>query len=719
MQVQGHAVLPAPTPHQIEVEFREKGGDRIQALKRLLDMRQRVIDAETADPLRHGWEPSIWWIADAIIGHERASAPCERAIMARFAMDWATWSAAVRNALGFATAVTMLLILGANRSSKSEHSAKRAMMVLTGSERKAAYACHQTDKRSKRDQQPLYWRHFPPEWRVSVKSALTYVGYKEKTGFSEGSFILPNGSSCAFINYSQDVDDALEGIEPDLVNPDELVPVDWIESFSYRLATRSGKGIFTFTPVHGYTPSVKIFCDGATVVKESIAYMLPRDGGNPDEPRAIGLTDDEYREVWDAEKEVRPARAPESRPEDCLAWFRRDGDKLLLNEGNPGQPAPAAGRLFDTMPRVMRCMDPQKAVIFFHCCDNPYGRPRQVMVKAKLKGTEEIKIRVYGKAEKTVSAVIPKFNRKVHVIPAKAIPTQGTNHHFVDPAGDRNFFMAWFRTTSEGIYLYREWPSGYWIPTVGVPGPWALPSGKKDGLNDGKRGEGQRSWGFGLLRYKFEIARLEGWPDYTQWVQGSGFGGQGLEVDEDFKDAYPEDELLEEWLDPMDAPPSMGRPGELIEERYIDSRAASAPRIENDRPVTLQTDFLDIGMDFNLTPGAGITDGLEKINAYLDYDKDAAGSFFNHPKFHISDACVNSIYAMENYMNADGENGACKDPIDLIRYRLMLGLANTDEAPAERSRGGTSYGMRAPSGTHGVVLGMPGRRLPTGGVSRL
>jgi len=358
---------------------------------------------------------------------------------------------------------------------------------------------------------------------------------------------------------------------------------------------------------------------------------------------------------------------PQSEPEDVLAWLVPDDGRQTTDIGK-------RDRVFDEVPRVMRCVDPRKAVVFFNPSDNPYGNPKEVMADLRHKAKAYVRERFYGMAEKTISVLIPKFNRNIHVIPANRIPTSGTNYFFMDPAAERNCFMSWFRIKGQNVYLYREWPGNYAVPGIGIPGPWAIPSGRKDGRNDGAPGEGQQpSFGFGNLRYKFEMARLERWADYKLWSERS-------EINQP-TERYPADEDLTLWrYDYRDAAE------EMITMRYIDSRAASAPRIENDRPVTLQTDFDDINILFNLTPGADIADGVSKINSALDYEEGV-----NAPHFFISADCENSIYALENWMNADGQNGACKDPIDLIRYFFM---AECEDVGVNdyRERGGVAYG---------------------------
>jgi hypothetical protein len=692
-QPAGHPVLHLPTYWDIEALAEVEGCTQAQAFTRYDRRRKEIIDGENGDPLRLGWEPPIWKVADALLGLPFCDARFTETIKARFGMTWGEWAEAMRKALGFEREVNLLLILGANRSSKSEYAVKRCQLTLSDKPGSRVYAFHQSHPRSVRDQQPLFMKYMPAHYRKQTATMGEYIKWKLKTGFSDDGFITPILSECVFSNYSQDRDTALEGIEADMIWDDELVPPDWVDTQKYRLATRGGKGIVTFTPVRGYSPTVKMFCDSAKITRESIAFLLPRDGGEPDVARALGLTPEEYREILDAHKEKRAARAPQSRPEDCLAWIENpDADPATIpNARRPygharSQPAPPAGRAFASIERVMRPVDPEMGVIFFHGADNPYGNPKEVFRKARHKGAGEIRIRCYGRSDKAISNIIRKFSQRIHTVPPEAVPAAGTNWMVMDPASDRNFFMTWIRAVPEADYAYREWPGSYEIPGIGIPDPWAVPSGKKEGVNDGARGRGAQSFGFGLFRYKFEIARVERWEDYMRWLRDSAFTG---DIEARARAVlsgalYPLDDELDRWDERNGAE-------EVVTGRLVDSRAASSPRVEHDRPVTLYEELKDLGMDFELTPGASIEDGVAKLNTALDYDLNEAMSFFNKPRLFIARTCVNTIFALENWMNADGEKGATKDPVDNLRY-YYTGECGYEDDAARAPRGGFHYG---------------------------
>lgn len=644
-----HPVLGLPTPAQMAA----MGHDKWAQL--MLEREERILK-ERAEPFPHWFEPPIWKVCDALLG-----------------FPWVdpVWAEKMRKHLGFDKPVKILLINGGNRGGKSEYASDRVMRVLRywktywpeRHEPASAWCLHSTLPMSKKYQQPLFYQALPPELRgKDIKSKETYITYKQKTGFSEDNFVLPGGADCSFKAYEQDVK-GIEGGNIDIIWPDELVPADWVETMELRIAERAGWMIVTFTPVQGYTETVRMFQDGAQVVQESTAYLLPKDGGEPDVARALGLTAAELAEVKRAEADKRAAYCPQSRPEDCNLWL-----------DTPGAVRAEDGREFETVPRVMKCVgsspEQPRACVFFYTADNPYGNPKSVWATISGKAAEFKRERFYGVANKVFSARFPKFNLKVHIVPANAIPQEGTNYHVIDPCDGRNFFQGWFRRTPNRVYLYREWPGGYAIPDVGLPGAWALPSGKHP---DGKRGPAQNSFGWGHLRYKLEIARLEGWTEYAS--------------------ARPDGLSEEDWREQQRAWHEANGAREVIQERFIDSRFASTPKMQDDKPVTLIEEFAELGLNFTPTPGDDISEGVQMVQNALDYDVDKPVDYFNCPELLISAECVNTIYALQTWTgySAQGKRsleGATKDPIDILRYFFLadcpyLGGHTEDEEEEE------------------------------------
>ncbi len=607
-----HPILKTPTMEQIQACARDRGINAADAYVYLHKRREAIIRQEIEDPLRYGWESSIWKVCDALLGFDQK----------KYGWLDPEYGEAMRAHLKFERPVEALLIAGGNRGSKSEYAGKRAQKILNAKDNASAWTFHSSNQNSIEQQQRILWRYMPLELRKgkAIRSQIAYISYTQKYGFSDNKFVLPNSSEATMRTYEQDPD-KVEGGEVDYVWPDELVPPNLIETLMYRIATRDGVMVVTFTPIKGYTPTVKIFQDGAETVQESVAFLCPKDGGDPDVERALAM-------------------------EDCNKWIT-DGKS---------QPDVPEGRKFEMTPRVMKSFRENMAVVFFHSSDNPYGNPASVWRKVKGQPVAKVRERWYGVANKLAGTRFPKFKREVHVLPYKVIPKEGTNYFFGDPANGRNFFKLWVRRTFDKYYVYREWPGNYEIPGIGVPGPWALPDGKK---HDGKRGPAQDPFGFGLKAYKSEIARLEQWTDYNN----------------------PQKKDIADWDEEDGAE-------EKIYMRYLDSRAASAPKVEKDRPVTLQEEFEDIGLTFELAPGDEIREGVTLINDLLDYDPEQDVSFLNSPQLYICEDCINLIFSLQNWTGLDGNSGACKDPIDLLRYIVLSGIEHITDEDMQTSGGG-------------------------------
>lgn len=308
-------------------------------------------------------------------------------------------------------------------------------------------------------------------------------------------------------------------------------------------------------------------------------------------------------------------------------------------------------------------------VVHMHSSDNPFFD--KVELFNLLRGAREQLIleRAYGVATKAFANQFPKFNQKIHQVAPDKIPKEGTNYHIVDPCEGRNWFHLWIRIAPNPIrrpdgtlaykrFVYREWPStdhggpSAYIPGVGDPGPWSLPGNKADG----DRGPGQDPFGWGLDRYKTEILRVE--SKLTQ---------------------------------------NPDKTGEVIMERLMDSRAGSTPTQTNARVTSLLEQMGEIGMYFIPASGKDIGDGVGMINDGLDYDDEVEiGKYsphlarLNEPLLYISNECPNLIYSLREWTGKDGLHGACKDPIDCLRYGFEADLQFVG-AGAFKWQGGGSY----------------------------
>jgi hypothetical protein len=392
--------------------------------------------------------------------------------------------------------------------------------------------------------------------------------------------VTPNGSQCWFLNYMQDWT-VFEGGECDLIWCDELVPLDLLRTLRYRLVTRGGRLLVTFTPIEGYTPTIKEYLTGAKTLQDAEAPLL----------RLVDR-------------------------EDKLTGFERV--PILQEARNTSKPA---------------------RIVYFHTSDNVFGGYKNLVEELARAPRDEILCRAYGVPTKAIAGRFPKFSDgKPHVVAPGEVPREGTNYMVVDPCSGRNWFMLWVRVDVRGrMFVYREWPSPkVYIDGVGYPGAWAT-AGKK---GDGDRGPAQRSFGFGLTRYKEEIERVEG--------------------------------------------------TEKIMERFMDSRYANSSTVGKELVTTLLEECEDVGMHFLPAPGEHIDEGVDLINSMLDWNPEKPLGADNEPLLFVSSECENTIWALKEWTGADGRHGACKDPVDCLRY-AVLGNLQFLEGEILNVREGGSY----------------------------
>ena len=311
-----------------------------------------------------------------------------------------------------------LLVSGGNRSGKSYFSAHYAMQMMMEREGSRVAMFSMTAASSIRDQQPSVFSHIPLEFKGIKKTKTTNINYSQKNGFTDGTFILPNGSQCWFLNYAQQPD-ILEGFEGDMVVFDELVPWHWVETAEYRLITRrgsrgTGKLLITATPITGWTPVVNDFVAGAKVAEVREASLLQKS------PPPVGC--------------------------------------------KPGH-----------MPYKAKCVKENSAVIWFHSEMNPFQSPEEMERSLAGENTVTVRLRAYGWCEKATGNWFPKFGPD-HIVNPEDVPLEGTNYMCTDPAGSRNWSALWMRCTPDGkMYVYREWPDKE------MYGEWAIPGDKVEG----------------------------------------------------------------------------------------------------------------------------------------------------------------------------------------------------------------------------------------------
>jgi len=387
--------------------------------------RRELIRNEKEEPYEYGFELPPWKRADEILDNPDLSE---------------------------------LLIMGGNRSSKSEYCAKRVVEALVHNPNAVIWCFSMNHDNSVQMQQRYIYKYLPDTYKKVGKGKVAYVKFNYKNGFTDNRFILPNGSECVFRNYSQELR-TIEGGETGSkffdrdhhrvsdrkrshvhnigVWADELIPLDFVETLRYRILDRSATLIISFTAVDGYSPTVKEYLTGAKT------------------------------EVY--------AEAP------------------LLNDRH--------------LPLVQQCKRASAKIVYFHTSENPYAGYKQM--KQTLTGApeDEILCRAYGVPTKPVKSKFPKFKESVNVIKMKDIPflmehpdqegryiidteSPVSIYHGIDPAGAKPWSMLWIGVTPQASYIFHEYPDiGY--------GKWAdVTKGKR-----GVPGEACKPNGYGILDY--------------------------------------------------------------------------------------------------------------------------------------------------------------------------------------------------------------------------
>jgi hypothetical protein len=599
--------FPPITPHPLVPWYsrREMASmllhpDGFEQLARLAPERERLIQAslpEGGDPYRHGFELSHWKDADQLRE----------------------------------TMIYFLIILGGNRSAKTEYCGKRLVQDVVRVPRTLAVCLSEDIDASIKNQQSLVWKYLPVELKrlrgVRDRNRVFKINYSDQDGFTDRIVTLPNRSQIYFKTYNEkpeEVEGWMFGADNQLVIggwADENLRTNWLNMFHRRFRFRPAQMLWSYTPIKGMTDAIRLAVG--------------------DEPRVL-----------------------ESRPAELLAE----------TENVPGCPR-------GHMPYITASRMEKSRTIYFHSILNPFGtlvktpeggaryRSYYEGVKESCVGKSRAwTMRIaYGYTKDAIARPIPNFGWW-NIIPQNRLPKLRTNYHYLDPAGARNYAMLWAAVAPgnpAAYYIYRDWPDepnyGEWA----VPTERALAPDSRLGW-DGDPGPAQNSLGWGITRYKQEILDLE-----------------TVKFPND-----PDPYRAALWA-AVQALPLEERPlaREAVLERAIDSRAAETPLAEREGTTNLLQLFeqedrdatgtiVAPGLTLRQTSGARRQTGLNILNGWIDDDgRFDKGSdivpVHNCPRFFVAENCKQVIWALENYTGKGGEDGACKDFIDLLIYLAL------------------------------------------------
>ena len=595
-----HAMDPHPSWETPEPELLPLICTSMAEVREYLRPRHEHIARQLHDPLRYGWESAGFARCRAELKRMRERVP---------------------------RGVLQLLIQGGNRPGKSEFCAKFVMETLVGRKDRSAWCFQQSEKISRETQQKYMKRYLPPEWRPAGESkglkrgGITNVRYTAVGGFSNNTCSLPNGSSFDFKFYESDKN-TLQGSAQDVVWFDELAPPDWVDDCRFRLVDRNGIMLVSFTAIDGYTDTVAMFLDGAVVVEEMEAELLPMrgpDGG------IIG-----YEEV----------------------------------------------------PLLMSCREPHKSVVYMPTQENPVYGSYDVMAQTLATAPrEEILCRAYGVAVKAHGVVFTNFDDTVHVLQEaglQRILEQAhlmTWDHIYDPAGARNPFMQWWAVTPLGQrILVREWPQpGDYIPGVGAEkGVWAVSGqqsaeGGKEGGRDGARGPAQKPFGFGPADMSREIRRVE--RELAAHI-----------VMEDGREAPKRIPIHRRMMDSRaaSAPNATSEGSITLVEIFAD---LGEDPLEPGEQLAL--DFDKASGRQSSADGDNWQAVIQMELAVPKEDDPRRAGFI--PPVMVAHCCRNTIFSLKTWTGLDGQRGACRDPIDCWKYEALSEPEYVAPVPPRRS----------------------------------
>jgi len=534
----------------------------------------------------------------------------------------------------------LLIIFGGNRASKSEYAAKRIVRTAMKYPSAILMCLHESEATSIATQQKLIWKYLPPEIKTlnGKQNPVYKVKYSQIGGFTEGKLALPNRTELHFVSYKQDPG-AFEGWELGATQEavlgawaDENMPLPWLKMLLFRLASRAAKLVWTYAPVVGITSTIKEVLGKA--------------------PRTL---------------RTRPA-------------------ELLAERVN------VAGLPKGHMPYIQEPLQRSSRLIYFHSDLNPFGRHyEQIKKLCEGRPGEFIEKRAYGYARDTGWHAFPNFG-EWNVIKPEHIPSDGTNYMLTDPAGARNWFALWWRVVPGDPathYIYREWPD------YARYGEWATTSNNPNKL-DGDPGPAQNPLGFGPEEYKRLFLREE---KIIAPRPVTEFAARLMNPDV-VKNAHWEAEMETLLAQHVKNPhgrarvrrsildgEGLGDLCETIRERLIDPRAGRNQHAAEkggtcliDKLVAEQRnpagEVIGPAMLFYPASGVSIDEGVSMINSLLYWDKEREMvPILNAPRLFVSEECYNTRWALENWTGRDGEHGACKDPVDLVRYGALAEFA--------------------------------------------
>ncbi len=614
----------------IQMEHR---GDLLAALQwavdglRAIATKARLMES---DPFRHGWEPLI--------------------VRKMF-----LWMA--RKRLELPTDVITFYALGGKRSGKTDIGGKLAAVHTAAYERIKnegqypvwTWCVHQNESRSKDIGQKRVHHYLPPEWKTAPigKKQGGRLSHEDGRGFTNNMFVV-NRRLCGFVFSGMD-NTVLQGPELTFAWLDEEQPPHLCKTVKERLSTRAAHGAFplhqeqvrqillklerdlmcplspqevatlvlgfclhTFTPEEGWTAVVADALNGAQLVEEAEAEALPIHG-----------------------------------PTDAA------GNKPIIG--------------YQKAPLIKRCRRANEMIFYIWTQHNPWSGYAALLHLSQGMGEEQIRINLYGDVRKGWHGAYPNWDTARHVISLEQVPRDLTIRRYVDAGQSKPMFVIWVGTARDGRdYILNEWPrEGDYIPGIGDPGAWAVPSISHPPKMDGDPGPAQKPLGYGYPQYIEDWRRVE--LQLGAWYHGGIMNPFVLDA-----------EALKQH-----------KPVKLYASE-MDSRLGGAERpTVGGGTRTMMDDFEELGERFDPASGDRLKEGDHKMRNALAEKQDTPA---RGPGLYVVRHCLAVRYTCENYTGQDGSKGACKDPRDAVVFHLTNDDRGYVEEKPRGFRGGYHFG---------------------------
>jgi hypothetical protein len=131
----------------------------------------------------------------------------------------------------------------------------------------------------------------------------------------------------------------------------------------------------------------------------------------------------------------------------------------------------------EKVPVIKQPRNPYQIVAYLPTHSNPFADVAAKKADMEGKPYDYIRVRYYGDVQKSWDSTFSAFKRSTHVIPWAEVPRNLTIYESLDPAGAKPFFASWYGVSLSGAkYVLQEWP----CPSVAIngrlPGLWAVQS---------------------------------------------------------------------------------------------------------------------------------------------------------------------------------------------------------------------------------------------------